>query len=324
MRLITRDDFIETYGKIYQRGVKYFFSKLSFSMKDRALSTFNEKDIVSSYAWSLLKVRQRWNELITGDKNTFYEDYFVSKYLQGRSGLRLLSLGSGVCSHELRFAAHPCFSEVKCVDFSDVVLSEAAENAAKAGLENLIFEVDDVNNMNIPSKEYDVILFHSSLHHFKNIDVLLKKVKSGLKDNGLLVINEYVGKNRIQLSRAQVKEINRILKHEIPDAFKIRHITGLRKNSFSGPGWLRMIISDPSEAVESERILPQLHLDFIPLEEKNIGGNIVVFLLKDIAHHFDKDTEEAIFLLGKIFELEDEFLQSHPSDMVFGVYKPKR
>lgn len=321
--LITRDDFIETYGKLHQRGIKYFLSKLSLSKKERALSTFNEQDIVSSYAWSLLKVRQRWNELITGDKNIFYENYFVQKYLDGRSGLKLLSLGSGVCSHELRFAAHSCFSEVKCIDFSEVVLSEAAAKAANAGLRNMIFEVDDVNTLTIPDKEYDVILFHSSLHHFKDLDVLLEKVKRGLKDNGFLVINEYVGKNRIQLSRPQVREINRILKHEIPDSFKIRHITGLRKNSFSGPGWLRMIISDPSEAIESENIIPQLHLNFIPLEEKNIGGNIVIFLLKDIAHHFDNETKEAEQLLSKIFKIEDEFLTSHPSDMIFGVYKPK-
>lgn len=321
--LITCDDFIETYGKIHQRGLKFFLSKLSLSEKKRARSTFNEQNIVSSYAWSLIKVRQRWNELITGDKNVFYENYFVKKYLDGRSGLKLLSLGSGVCSHELRFAAHSCFTEVKCIDFSEVVLSEAAAKATNTGLRNMIFEVDDVNTINIPDNEYDVILFHSSLHHFKNLDVLLKKVKRGLKDNGFLVINEYVGKNRIQLSRPQIREINRILKHEIPDSFKIRHITGLRKKSFSGPGWLRMIISDPSEAIESENIIPQIHLNFIPLEEKNIGGNIMLFLLKDIAHHFDNDTEEAEQLLYKIFQLEDEFLNSHPSDMVFGVYKPK-
>ncbi len=323
MRFITRDDFIETYGKIYQRGFRYFASKLSFSAKERAKSTFNEKNIVSSYAWSLVRVRQRWNELITGDKNVFYEDYFVQKYLAGRCKLKLLSLGSGVCSHELRFAAHACFDQVKCIDFSDVVLSEAAENASKAGLKNMVFEVNDVNTMQIPTQEYDVILFHSSLHHFKNLDALLQKVKNGLKNTGLLVINEYVGKNRIQLSIAQVKEINRLLKHEIPDAFKIRQITGMRKNNFTGPGWLRMIISDPSEAIESEKILPLLRKYFVELEEKNIGGNIVIFLLKDIAHHFDKETEEANHLLNKIFELEDKFLQSHPSDMVFGVYRAK-
>jgi len=47
-----------------------------------------------------------------------------------------------------------------------------------------------------------------------------------------------------------------------------------------------MFLVDPSEAVDSESILPSLHENFKVLEEKKIGGDILLILLKDIAHNF--------------------------------------
>jgi hypothetical protein len=81
-----------------------------------------------------------------------------------------------------------------------------------------------------------------------------------------------------------------------------------------------MVISDPSEAVESATILPLMQEHFALLEQKNYGGNLLTFILKDIAHHFNKP--EAQNTLQHLFKLEDDLLrQEQQSDFVFAVYQ---
>ncbi len=80
-----------------------------------------------------------------------------------------------------------------------------------------------------------------------------------------------------------------------------------------------MWLGDPSEAVDAESILPSLHGHFKILEEKKIGGNILMPLLKDISPHFLK--EEAKPYLYRLFEIEDRYLINNNSLLTFGVYQ---
>jgi len=323
MRLITFDDIIETYFKVYHRGFRYLFTKFSFSKNQRTKSTFNSYGIGSSNYWIIPRIRERWNLIISGDGSVSYEDYLVGKYLNGEKDLNLLSLGSGICSHEMIFAKHQCFESVKCVDFSEKILEKAEQNALVLGLKNMVFESADVSSICITPNSYDVILFHSSLHHFNNIPILLEKVRAGLKSNGLLVINEYVGPNRLQINENQINEINRLLKNEIPKDYRKRFLTNTFKNRISGSGVLRMIITDPSEAVQSSMIIPTIRGFFDVVEEKNLGGDLLMWLFKDISHHFIDDSSETNLILSKVFQAENEYLKENVGNFVFGIYRPK-
>ena len=95
------------------------------------------------------------------------------------------------------------------------------------------------------------------------------------------------------------------------------------KTSVSGPGLWRMYLADPSEAAESDRIVPALRRHFRPLTEVALGGNLLTLVLKDIAHHFlREDDPPTQALLARLFALEDAFLAENPSDQLFGVYQP--
>jgi len=323
MRLITSDDIIETHIKIYQRGCRYIFSKFTFSRKSRTKTTFNSLGVESANYWIIPRVRQRWNLLVSGEKSISYENYVAEKYLAGKDNLHLLSLGSGACSHEILFAKHSCFESVKCVDFSEKILEKANQNALEQGVGNMIFESADVNGFQIDPESYDIILFHSSLHHFKDVPTLLAKVRKGLKRDGLLIINEYVGPNRLQIKDRQIKTVNRMLKYEFPRNYRKRRITNTYKNRISGSGILRMIITDPSEAVESQRIIPSVRELFDIVEEKKLGGDLLMWLFKDISHNFLDDDLETNGILDRVFQQEDEYLKENDGDFVFGVYRSK-
>jgi ubiquinone/menaquinone biosynthesis C-methylase UbiE len=320
MRIITWDDFIEVYTKTKQRGFSFFISKLNINSVERTRSAFNESNI-NSANWSIIpKLKERWNTIITGSPKIEYQTFVVERFLKNSNNLKLLSIGSGKCIHEFKFASYSNFEEILCIDISENLINEAKKVAKINSYNNIRFEVQNLYNYEIPENSFDIILFHASLHHFKNIDYLLgTKLKKTLKKNGLLIINEYVGPNRIQYPKHQIEYINRALRI-IPKKFRQRFKLSLYKNKIYGSGLLRMIIADPSECINSESILPTIHKYYDTKHEVNLGGNLLMPVLKDISHHFLETTKEKEDVLNKLFKAEDEYLKSHPSNYIFGIY----
>ena len=319
--MITKGDIVETYFKLKQRGSEYIFSKLTSSFNARINSTFSIKQSQSSNYWNIAEVKERWNIMITGNKGEEYANYVAKKHFNNSSGLKMLSLACGAGSHEIKFAQYHNFSEITGIDLVANLIDEANAKAKASNFANLHYQTGDIYNMRFPENYYDVILFHSGLHHFKNLDNLLGKIlKSTLKKNGIIVIHEYVGPNRISWTKEQLGETNTILS-ALPNKYKTRFNLKNIKNKAYRPGKLRMIISDPSEAVESSNILPVLHKHYETVEEVLLGGNIIMPLFKDIAHNFTDGSTETKNILESIFEREDSFLKTHTSDFVFGIYR---
>ena len=185
----------------------------------------------------------------------------------------------------------------------------------------MIFRINDLETFEFKKKYYDIIVFDMILHHIKNVGNILEKVKYSLKNDGLLLINEYVGPNRFQYTKEQLDESNQILK-KIPKKFKKRWNSKIIKTKIYKPGILRMILADPSEAINSESIIPTLNNMFDLVEEKPYGGNLLHLILKDISHHFIDNHSETTELLNYLFEQEDKFIKKYKvSDFIFCIYK---
>ncbi|WP_124979314.1 class I SAM-dependent methyltransferase [Nonlabens xiamenensis] len=321
MALLTLDDIIDVYGKLRQRGLGFILSKFNFKGLDRTRSAFDNSAARSSNAWNIPQVNQRWNQMITGDPHKEYEAYLVEKYLSGKKGLKMISFGSGNCAHELLLATTGVFDQITCVDIVQDRLDEAKSQIDDRHLAQMNFLCENIYDLDLPEKSFDMVFFHASLHHFKDIPALLDSIVGRiLRADGLLVINEYVGPNRLQFPSHQKNWINKGLRL-IPKKFRKRKSSGVTKNKFYGSGTLRMIMADPSECVDSSSIIPALHDQYETLEERPFGGNLVINILKDIAHHFTEENPETIPLLQDLFALEDLYLETYPSDYVFGVYR---
>ncbi|MBQ4822190.1 methyltransferase domain-containing protein [Aquimarina sp. MMG016] len=321
MRLITLDDIIDTYAKSKQRGVSFIASKFNFSGIKRTKSTFNELNTVSANWWIIPEVKKRWNLLITGDKNMEFEEFLVKELLKDTKGLKMLSIGSGICDHELKFASFDNFEEILCLDINEVLFDEAKKIANQKELKNIKFKLQNIYEYDFPENYFDIVFFHHSLHHFKNIDQLVgQKIKQTLKEKGVLVIDEFVGPNRLQFPKHQIKAVNQSLQL-IPKKYRKRYLLNFYKNKIYGSGVLRVILADPSECVESESIIPAVHRHLKPIYETPYGGNILANTLKDIAHHFVDLDPEKEKVLKELFEFENQYLKEHSSDFVFGVYQ---
>lgn len=319
--LLSAGDFIDLFYKIKEKGYSALLSKFHISNKSRTLSKWNTVTPSSDF-WIIPELLLRWNEKCTGNPAQGYEDYFVARYLQGKMGLRMLSVGCGSGSQERKFGKYPNFGLIRGIDLAGNKIETARQMALDLNLTNLDYQVGDFEHLMSEKSAWDIILFHSSLHHFKHIDRLLQsKVMPLLKPGGFLVIFEYTGPSRLQWTREQLKFSNAILK-EIPEKYKIRVNSNSVKKRIYRPGLLRMMFVDPSEAADSESIIPSIHKYFKTLEEKKVGWNITHLLFKDIAHNFLHPGQETKSLLRYIFDKEDEFLSArNSSDCVFGVYQ---
>lgn len=318
--LISTGDFIDLGLKIRQKGIRVVLSKLNPSAKSRTVSKWNSTSKSTDF-WIIPSIRKRWNQLSTGDPNLEYEDYVVNKYFASSQNLSMLSVGCGSGTRERKFAKYPCFKHVVGIDMAERKVYEARRLALSSGHSNIEYLTGNFLKYPFEPNKYDLILFNSSLHHLDNVEsVLGNRVHSLLKDGGMLLLFEYVGPNRLQYTQHQLDFANRLLK-QIPKRFRVKADGSSVKTRIYRPGILRMLMVDPSEAIDSESILPAVRKHFKVAHERMTGGDISMILFKDIAHNFlgeDDETQNLIaYLLGK----EDEYLeQTGSSDGIFGVY----
>ena len=318
--LIYLDDFQEIWIKFRQRGTNFIFSKFNFSSNKRTISAFNANFAHANW-WIIPKLKQRMNAKISGNVSIGYEQYVSDKYFDQDTPKVMVSLGCGVGSHEITFANINKKLSVIGYDLSEQLIRIGNENAEKEGLKNADFIVADVYKLSFDYESIDIFLFNAALHHFKNIEhFITSSILPALKKNGLVIINEYVGPNRMHFSNQQVTFCNEVLKKDVPESFRKILSTNMVKNKVYRHGSIRMAISDPSECVDSENILPSIHKYFTILEEKALGGNILMPVLKHISHHFVEGGKDC---LEQLCIIEDDYLKSNPSQFVFGIYSKK-
>lgn len=320
---ISAGDFVDLYFKVQQKGYINIFSKFSFSGNTRIATKWNTAGGSSDF-WIIPEVRRRWNEKCTGNPDMEYEDYVAEKYFSGENSLKLLSVGCGSGARERKFAKYPAFASIQGIDMAGRLIEKACEEAANLQFKNIEYHEGDFLTFQFEPESFDAILFNSSFHHFDCIDNFLEtKVLPILKNEGYLIVFEYAGPNRLQWKQLQLKRVNELLK-QLPEKYRLRTNGKSVKKKAWRPGLLRMKLVDPSEAVDSESIVPSLHKHFNIVEEKELGWDITHLLFKDIAHNFLNDDRETTKLIQYIFNEEDKYLiETGHSDAIFVVYQKK-
>lgn len=321
--MITLGDFIDFYLKLKQKGFLFLIQKLfKFSNKNRVSSKWDNFQTESDF-WVIPEVKADWNFKISGHSSVTYEEYVTKKYLNSNSKLTLLSIGCGEGFHERNFAKLFPFSKIVGIDIS----SESIENAINyAKLENLKidYKAGDFTTMNFGNQKFDVILFDSSLHHFSSIASFLKaNIQPLLNDDGIVVVFEFCGPNRLQWRTSQLKKVKQILSN-LPENYRKLPNTNWIKRKAYRPGILRMFLVDPSEAPDSENLQKALHENFEILEEINLGWTIIQPLFKNIAHHFLNEVPETKKWIRFILDEESAYVQeTNENDAIFGIYRKK-
>jgi len=315
--------FLDVYHKIREKGLRYLMSKVKLLPRARIESKWDSYASTSDF-WLIPAIQQSWNKMISGHSEMIYEEYVAQKYLSNKYDLKLLSIGCGEGFHDRNFAKQGCFSQIDGVDISSESIRNAVQSAKEYNVDINYFQ-GDFKKMKLDNNSYDVILFSSSLHHFGDVETTLQQdVKPLLKQNGIVVIYEFTGPNRLQWTKDQLDKANELLRN-LPRKFKVLYDKSSVKKKVYRPGLLRMLLVDPSEAIDSESIVPSLNKHFELLEQTDLGWNILHILLKGIAQNFINDEPETQKVIDFLIAEEADFVKKQlKSDAIFGVYQNKK
>jgi len=287
-------------------------------------ATWEAAESPPSYFWNIAAVGARANALITGDPALDYTAYIARKYLESSGPLTGLSLGCGSGQKELTWTSRCRFAVLDAYDLSPSRIVYARDQAQAAGRTEINYQVGNASELPFPAEHYDVIFVDQALHHFSPLEPLLLRIRRALKPEGYLIASEFIGPSRFQWTDRQLEVINGTLAI-LPHRFRRRWSDGSLKSQVHRPSWLTMKLGDPSEAIESARIVPLLEKHFEIVERRDYGGTIVHMLFDDIAANFvdksgkEKD-EEARQLLRLCFQIEDTLLELGELESDFALF----
>jgi SAM-dependent methyltransferase len=233
---------------------------------DRIAKEFWDKEVVEHTHVSWMGdplVRAYINQSISGSPDRWPLDWFQA-FLDGRTFARGLSIGCGSGGLERDLLSRGICAQMDAFDGSAESIRIAAEEAARAGFANRVhYTVGDFNEPRLPRAAYDIVVVHQAMHHVGKLEKLYRAILRTLKPGGLLYLDEYVGPSRHEWTDA-----NFALQRAIYDALPASART---------IDLLPMPIQphDPSEAIRSGEIIPELEIGFDVLARRDYGGNVL-------------------------------------------------
>jgi 2-polyprenyl-3-methyl-5-hydroxy-6-metoxy-1,4-benzoquinol methylase len=303
---ITPSDFTILYRKLLSGDLVQRLRKLSVSNASRTRGRWENIKVPLRNWWQVPAIADYIHLRSSGDKDVAFSEWTANNYLRDGKRRRAISLGCGFGLREIAWAKSGVFESILGVDLTPNLIASAQESAMKEGVSHIAsFVAGDVSDV-LQGEKYDVIIFEHSLHHFAGIPALLDRVAASLNPDGILYVDEYVGPCRLQYTKKQLAFANAALQL-IPKEFRVDYSGKWTKNKVVSPGPFMMYLSDPSEAVESDRIMPELRKRFDFIVEKKTGGTIFPLVVQDIACHF-VENPKAIDALSRILELESSLI----------------
>ena len=268
------------------------------------------------------------------------EYWTVEKYLKDNIPFeKCLSICCGFGEVERILSRLNVARKIIGTDIAPGAVNQAKERAKAEQFTNIEYYVADLNDERLPENEYDIIWANGALHHIKQLDIVIPKLKNALKAGGFLISNEYIGPNYQQIGVRQQTIINAV-KHLLPVELCQKNIIqeqSPRGNSRSKKwvGYLRKVIDkwytpndsvyekiwarptidyfllkDPSECVNSERIIPALRQHFDRVEVKYFGGSAVMYALDSKFYdNYDINNPKHRKLLQLLFYIEDTLIE---------------
>jgi SAM-dependent methyltransferase len=171
------------------------------------------------------------------------------KRLMFNHGLTL-GCGAGRCEREL-ISRGVCRS-FHGIDLSESAIETASEIAKEQGLP-LTYEVADLNFVQLPEKEFDLVVAQTCLHHVLFLEQVADQIWRSLKSDGYLWIHDFIGETQSQYDPKRLAIMNQILAI-LPEKFRRNRISNrlITEIKRPEPGTL----ASPFESIRSSETIP--------------------------------------------------------------------
>lgn len=258
------------------------------------------------------------NKRVTGVETRNWLGWFKERYLKKPADLGL-SIGCGTGLLERDALDQSLCRRMEGVDIAPRALEIARESAV--GLPVTYRQVD-LESETFPPDKYDIIFSAGALHHINRLDFCVEQLHSCLKEDGLLVLNEYVGPCRFQWEAKQLKLAFEVYGF-LPRRYRFDYLVRGTVDCPRRPEICSMVVNDPSEAVRSSEMLGVLERYFERIDRRDIGGTLLNPVLSGILENFDEEDDLDRSFMSVVALLEEMLIQGGliPSDFVVDVYR---
>jgi ubiquinone/menaquinone biosynthesis C-methylase UbiE len=282
---------------------------------------YDTSSLVLTVPQSWVEVESRTRDLMSAASGDHTIGHLVTK-LKQRPGVRMLSIGSGPGGTEICLAQHERGAEIVCLDVNPEVLELGRQRAKELNL-NISFQTEDLNKVELPALEFDLVFCHAALHHLIELESLASQIKRTLRPNGELVVVDVITRNGYLMWPETRKVVSEIFK-TLPAQFRVNH-TAYAHPQLDDEVWESDTSASSMECIRSQDILSILQQEFetsvyVPSQsicrrffDGMYGPNY------DLSRPLDK----AIF--NWIWELDNHYLQTKQlrPETFFGIYRKR-
>lgn len=236
----------------------------------------------------------------------------------GRPAQRSLDLGCGAGQRSVAVFKAGATLQADGMDVSEERVAEGEHARAALQMPGR-FDVADINVCRLPPRTYDLVFSAHSFHHFEALEHIMSEVHGSLTDDGLFILEEFVGPTQFQWTDVQI-ELVKSLMALLPEELRMfrSHIV---KPYEGRPTVADVVAVSPFESIRSAAITPLFRQYFDIVEIRLLGGTLQHLFYNGIVHHFT--TARAIEYVRAICAVEDALIDSGllPSDFMLLVGK---
>lgn len=169
-----------------------------------------------------------------------------------------LTLGCGAGRMERALIQKGVCLRFHGIDISEKAITDARATARKENL-NITYEVADLNFVQLPEKNFDLVVAQTALHHVLFLEHLTEQIWRCMKPDGYLWIHDYIGETQGQYDPKRLKLINQLLDF-LPEKYRINKINGRKTKKIERPQPGKL--GSPFEKIRSAEIVPILQRFF--------------------------------------------------------------
>jgi 2-polyprenyl-3-methyl-5-hydroxy-6-metoxy-1,4-benzoquinol methylase len=233
-----------------------------------------------------------------------------------------ISVGCGIGIKEMNLIRWGLVNRMVCFELSEERIKQAEEEAKKRSLSEFIeFRREDAFQSVSNSEKFDLVHWNNSLHHMPDTRFAVEWSKKVLKRGGLFMMDDYVGPNYIQFSDECLK-LGSLIRNNLPKKYLINPASTPENIQFldtqcQRPELSKIIAKDPSEAVDSENILPAIQKLFSDAQIVHTGGIIYFATLPPLYANFDPEDEFDTGLLESLLLIDELYTSLYPDQTLY-------
>lgn len=270
-------------------------SKADWALKKAAAHWSTQPNLGKTRWWSSPTIHRHINRLVCGEAIDGPWAGLEARMREFGPFGCAVSVGCGNAWKELNLIRHGIVQSFDLYEISSVRVDQARERASALGvIDHVRFHVADAF-AGAPTRAYNLVYWNSSLHHMLDVDQAVRWSRNVLRDGGYFVMDDFVGPTRWQWSDHNLNMVARV-RAALPERLlrDPRRSGQLLPRLVGRPDPAKLEAADPSEAADSDAILPAVTKYFPDAEIIFTGGCLYHLALNDVLANMDDELDQPL------------------------------